>query len=149
MPARDVHHDLVRRALIKDGWRITHDPLSTRLGPARVFLDIGAEAIVTAEKEGRRIGIEVKGMTGRSPVTEFERALGQYLVYRSILSRVDREVRLYLAVPARRHAAVFDTALGRAVSDDYHINYVLYDPRREVVTRWIASMNSGASSAPS
>ncbi len=27
MPARDIHHDAVRNALVKDGWAITHDPL--------------------------------------------------------------------------------------------------------------------------
>lgn len=27
MPRRDLYHDTVRNALIKDGWTITHDPL--------------------------------------------------------------------------------------------------------------------------
>jgi hypothetical protein len=88
-------------------------------------------------------------MIGPSPVTEFERAVGQYLIYRSVLRRVDSEVRLYLAVPFRRYATVFETALGQLVSADYLINYVLYDPRREVITRWIDSTSSGLSSAPS
>jgi hypothetical protein len=26
MPARDLNHDIVRNALQKDGWTITHDP---------------------------------------------------------------------------------------------------------------------------
>jgi hypothetical protein len=26
MPARDYYHEVVRIALQKDGWRITHDP---------------------------------------------------------------------------------------------------------------------------
>jgi len=32
MPARDYDHDHVRRALIRDGWTITHDPLRLRWG---------------------------------------------------------------------------------------------------------------------
>ncbi|MBA4182514.1 MAG: fatty-acid synthase, partial [Acidobacteria bacterium] len=27
MPAKDIYHDTVKNALIKDGWTITHDPL--------------------------------------------------------------------------------------------------------------------------
>ena len=26
MPAKDVFHDCVKAALIKEGWKITHDP---------------------------------------------------------------------------------------------------------------------------
>jgi hypothetical protein len=27
MPARDLYHTSIKKALIKDGWTITHDPL--------------------------------------------------------------------------------------------------------------------------
>lgn len=30
MPARDIYHNTVKNALIKDGWTITHDPLRLR-----------------------------------------------------------------------------------------------------------------------
>ena len=36
MPARDLYHDVVRSALIKAGWMITHDPLVLKVGP-RIF----------------------------------------------------------------------------------------------------------------
>ncbi len=32
MPARDFYHDAVKNALTKDGWTITHDPLTLRWG---------------------------------------------------------------------------------------------------------------------
>ena len=39
MPARDYLHNIVKNALIKDGWIITHDPFTivfgTRLGRCR------------------------------------------------------------------------------------------------------------------
>jgi len=143
MPARDVHHDLVRRALVKDGWVITHDPFRMILGRETVFVDLGAHELVTAEKGGRRIGIEIKGMTGRSQVTEFERALGQYLIYRVVMSRFDPGRQLYLAVPNYRYDEVFDTELGRLVTAEYRLNYILYDTRLEVIEKWIDSTNSG------
>ena len=30
MPAKDAYHDAVKRALIKEGWTITDDPLHLR-----------------------------------------------------------------------------------------------------------------------
>jgi len=32
MPARDVYHNTVKQALIKDGWTITNDPLHLKWG---------------------------------------------------------------------------------------------------------------------
>jgi hypothetical protein len=145
VPARDAHHDLVRRALVKDGWVITHDPYRLVWGRETIYLDLGAAEVVTAEKDGRRIGVEIKSMRGKSPITEFERALGQYLIYRSVLTRYDPEARLYLAVPADRYIDVFNTSLGRLVSADYKINYVLYNPRREAIQQWIESTSTGPS----
>ena len=30
MPAKDIYHDTVKKAMIKDRWTITHDPLRLR-----------------------------------------------------------------------------------------------------------------------
>ena len=32
MSAKDVFHEVVKKALQKDGWQITHDPLSISVG---------------------------------------------------------------------------------------------------------------------
>ncbi len=43
MPAKDRYHDIVRRILEKEGWRITHDPYHIRVGRLDMFIDVGAE----------------------------------------------------------------------------------------------------------
>ena len=50
--AKDIFHDLVNEALIKDGWDVTDDPL-TLLNKAEggISTDLGAEKIITAWKE--------------------------------------------------------------------------------------------------
>ena len=82
-------------------------------------------------------------MGGRSQITEFERALGRFLVYRSVLSELDSGRQLYLAVPTARYDELFDTQLGKLVSADYRLNYIVYDPKREVIEKWIESTNFG------
>lgn len=43
MPAPDLYHDVVCTALIKDGWKITDDPLVLTIGRRSVFVDLGAQ----------------------------------------------------------------------------------------------------------
>jgi hypothetical protein len=87
--SRDVVHNLVKNALIKDGWKITHDPFLIGYGNRKVYADLGAEKLVAAEKGQEKIVIEIKSFLGVSLITELERALGQFMMYRSwrILSK--------------------------------------------------------------
>src|SRR5437899_10425944 len=83
MAAKDIYHDDVRSALIKDGWTITDDPFRLRWGKKDYYVDLGAEEVIAAEMSGRRIAVEVKSFVGPSIVDDMEKALGQYLIYRS------------------------------------------------------------------
>ncbi len=58
--ARDKFHQEVRQALIKDGWTITDDPLYIKVGKIPIHIDIGAEKLIGAEKEGEKIAVEIK-----------------------------------------------------------------------------------------
>ena len=87
MPARDIYHDQCKAALIKDGWRITHDPLSVNWNEKVLFIDLGAEEVLAAEKDGRKIGVEVKSFVGPSQVHDLEKALGQFVLYRVAMKK--------------------------------------------------------------
>jgi hypothetical protein len=139
MPARDVHHAAVRRALEHDGWTITHDPLSLRLGGRDFYVDLGAERLVAAERAGQRIAIEIKSFTGRSPVADLEQALGQFVLYRGVLRRVDPGRSLYLAVDAPTFGDLFATPIGRLLLDDERLQLLVFDPHREVIVEWISA----------
>ena len=76
MPAKDIYHDNVKKALIKDGWTITHDPYSISVEFNSVFVDLGAERVLAAEKENEKIAIEVKTFRGASDIVDFEQAVG-------------------------------------------------------------------------
>lgn len=71
MPSRDKIHDIVKTALIKDGWEITHDPFFIRLGRFRTYADLGAERPFAAQKGSRKIAVEIKSFIGRSPHLRF------------------------------------------------------------------------------
>lgn len=60
MAAKDIYHGSFVNALLKDGWIITHDPLTITVEETNLLIDIGAERIVTAERAGERIAVEIK-----------------------------------------------------------------------------------------
>ena len=66
----------VRLALEKDNWLITHDPLSFELTEkVKVRIDLGAEKLITAEKDNQKIAVEVKSFIGLSAISEFHTAI--------------------------------------------------------------------------
>ncbi|GAC1465455.1 MAG: hypothetical protein NVS2B14_16060 [Chamaesiphon sp.] len=79
MPAKDIYHDTVKVALIKDGWTITHDPSLIRLTRKRLYVDLGAERLIAAERGTEKIAIEVKSFTRASDMKDLEEA-GQILI---------------------------------------------------------------------
>ena len=98
MPQYDVYHEPVKRALLKDGWAITDDPYVLAYKGLRLYADLGAEKPLAAEKLERKIVVEIKVFGTPSPVTELERAIGQYSIYRTVLTRISPERELFLAI---------------------------------------------------
>lgn len=136
MPAKDTYHDAVRSALVKDGWTITDDPFRLVWGKRDFYVDLGAERVVAAEKAGNRIAVEVKSFVSASPMHDLELALGQFLLYRSILEEQEPDRALFLAIP-REAAEILDEPVGQLLISKHLIQAVVFDPHSEEVLRWI------------
>lgn len=137
MPAKDIIHETVKAALVKDGWRITHDPLTIPVDDTNVFIDLGAERPLAAEKDGRKIAVEVKSFTGISVMSDLERAFGQYEIYGMLLGRFEPERQLYLAVSASTFANVFERAVGKILISESSLKMIVVDLDRKEIARWI------------
>jgi hypothetical protein len=85
MSAKDAVHDAVRHALEKDGWLITHDPYYMKVGGVEMYIDLGSEAVLAAERNGEKIAVEIKSFLGTSTISEFHTALGQFINYQLAL----------------------------------------------------------------
>lgn len=66
MPAKDIYHDAVKNALIKDGWTITVDPYYIIYKKLRLIADLGAERSLSAQKGNDKIVIEIKSFLNPS-----------------------------------------------------------------------------------
>lgn len=137
MPAKDIYHDTVKRALQKDGWIITHDPFPLQIGRKRLSADLGAERLINAEKGTQKIVVEVKSFVGRSDVKDLEQALGQYILYRQVLNemRIDRS--LYLAISQPIFNSVFTIELGQVLLKNQIIKLIVFDEKSEAIVQWI------------
>ena len=106
MPADDTIKPAVVAALQKDGWTITHDPLTLDYDEISVSIDLGGERLLAAERGAERIAIEVKSFGGKSPVRAYRDALGQPLFAQRVrLQPVD--VHDFQAQRSNRHALFF------------------------------------------
>ncbi|MEE3719007.1 XisH family protein [Tumidithrix elongata RA019] len=98
MSARDLYHDAVKSALIKDNWVILADPYRIKYKDVDLYADLAAERSFAVEREGQKIVVEIKSFVGRSLMTDFHLALGQYKVYQMLLQETAPEYDLYLAI---------------------------------------------------
>ncbi|XPM60455.2 MAG: XisH family protein [Leptolyngbya sp. IPPAS B-1204] len=103
MSAKDIFHAQVKAALETEGWTITHDPYHIDFGFVDLYIDLRAEQLIAATREGRKIAVEIKSFLGASTIKEFHAAVGQFINYRIALEEMEPERQLYLAVP---HLAV-------------------------------------------
>lgn len=137
MAAKDKFHEAFRRALIKDGWEITHDPLTFRIEGLTISIDLGAEKLIAAQKEGIKIAVEVKSFISHSPLTDFHAALGQFLNYRLFLSHEEPDRQLYLAIPIDTYKNFFQKEIIQESLQLHSIRIIVYDSLSEVIDLWI------------
>lgn len=138
MPARDIFHDAVKIALQKDGWVITHDPLTVDLADGQLQVDLGAEQLIAASKDKTQIAVEIKSFVAPSAVSEFHTALGQYLNYRVALKVKEPERQLYLGISLEIYESFFGRQLPQLSLKEYQIKVVVFDPEDEVIVKWIS-----------
>jgi hypothetical protein len=98
MPARDRYHESVKAALIQDGWVIVADPYHIQYKDIDLYADLAARRPIAIERGGQQIVVEIKSFVGRSLMTDFHLAVGQYKVYQMLLEEVAPEYTLYLAI---------------------------------------------------
>jgi hypothetical protein len=134
MPAKDHYHDVVKRALAKDGWTITAEQHFIKLPERRFWVDLQAGL----QNENQRIFIEVKSFRNvPSPVESLAASVGKYVIYRVALDRLRDTTPLWLAIPQTAYRGIFSQAIGQAVIKRLGVSLIVYDIEREVIVRWI------------
>lgn len=138
MSARDTFHELVKNALQNQGWTITHDPYHIDLGFVDFYIDLGAERLLAATKDDRKIAVEIKTFLATSTISEFHTAIGQFINYRIALEDDDPDRLLYLAVPLDIYKRFFKYSFIQKVIGRNQIPLLVYDTQKQEIAQWIS-----------
>jgi XisH protein len=135
--AKDIFHENVREALLKEGWKITSDLLRIDLDETYVEIDLAAEMVFAAEREGEKIAVEVKSFLSRSIMSDFHTAIGQYLDYFDALEESEPERELFLALPidAYNHRVFQGRFIQKRLKKE-NVKLIVFDPLNNTITEW-------------
>ena len=134
--AKDIFHDIVIKGLEKEGWTITADPLEIEIGGVEMYIDLGAEQLLSAERSGEKIAVEIKSFVAPSNISAFHTAVGQFFNYRVALEIQEPERVLYLAVPLGTYRDFFQKQFIQLVIQRSQLKIIAYDPENEVIVEW-------------
>jgi hypothetical protein len=79
----------------------------------------------------------VKSFVSESNLTELQRALGQYLIYKSWLAEIEPERLIYLALDTEPFEDLFVDVSGRILLKDYKLGLIVIDSEKEEIIEWI------------
>jgi hypothetical protein len=137
MPALDIYHNAMKNALVKDGWTISHDPFHLRWGKKDMYVDLGARQLLAAEREERKIAVEIKSFVGASEMEDLKNAVGQFVLYRAFMRKTDPDRILYLAGRDITFNSLFEEPVGQLLIADENLNLIVFEAQNEVIVQWI------------
>ena len=136
MSARDKVHYQVVNALVKDGWTITHDPLNVRWKKRRLKVDLGAERLLAAQKGAEMIAVEIKSFIGKNDLDDLYQALGQFILYRKALKKVEPRRTLFLALDVNAYREAFGDEDGESLRAEEGVKLLVFDIATEEIVLW-------------
>jgi hypothetical protein len=137
MPAKDIYHNEVKNALLKDGWTITADPYFIKYEDAELYADLAAEKPIAAQRQGQKIVVEIKSFVGRSLMYDFHGALGQYMVYRNLIQLTEPEYKLYLAIDDVVYQNFFQRKSIQLITKENKLLLMVVEMEKEEILQWI------------
>jgi hypothetical protein len=138
MPAKDVYHEAVKNALIKDGWTITADPYPLEYEDVELYPDLAVEKVISEEQKQRKIIIEIKSFISSSLMKDFELALGQYILYRDLIQLAQDEYQeIYLAIKDEIYDTFFQRKSIKAVVKLNQVALLVINTDKEEIVQWI------------
>ena len=135
MPALDQCHDNVVNALAKAGWTVADRQFGFKTPLNWLFIDIQATRVTSGAIE-QILLVEVKCFAdGGSTMSDLYTAIGQYLVYRTMLRELGKSLPLYLAIPTKAYYGVFQRLVPSLI-DELKINVIVVDLGQERIELW-------------
>jgi len=137
MPKLDIIHNVVKNALIKDGWIITDDPYLIQYRRTTLYADLGAERPIAIEKSGQKLVVEVKSFVGTSKIQDLKEALVQYDIYLYLLEETAPDRKLYIAISETAYKSFFTQDVIQLILNRHQLPLIVVDIETEEIKKWI------------
>lgn len=138
MAAKDRILNAVKNALEKDGWTITADPYTIKYEDATLLADLSAEPAMAAVRDDRKVIIEVKSFLGPSAFHDLQQAVGQYIVYRTLLQETAPEHELFLGIGDEIFQSFFSRKSVKLILARNGISLLVVKLDTEEIESWIS-----------
>ncbi len=93
--------------------------------------------IISAEKAGEKIAVEIKSLVGHTFFYDYYQALGQFLVYKIALELVYPDKTLFLAVPKEAYEELKESYAFRESWNRYIVNLLIFNHKQKEISQWI------------
>lgn len=141
MPRRDIYHYQIRRALEKDGWIVTHDPMQIVWEEKPYAIDLATERLIAVERGEEKLAVEIKCFIGQNFSFDFYEAMGQYDSYFFALADLEPDRTTILAIPSIAYDKYFVKKHVWRLLALKNIPIVVVDTDKEIVIQWIRYPN--------
>ena len=135
--AKDLIHDAVKNALIKDGWTIVADPFRLDYKNFILRADIAAERRLPDGAVALRVVVEVKSFAANSFVRELQQAIGQYMMYLDAITLNQLPYQLWLSVSDEAYRTSFQQSGAAFAVQQYGLKLLVVDVEQEEIVQWI------------
>ena len=100
-------------------------------------MDDNARPAYFAEKGNDKIAVEIKSFLGKSIIAETQDAIGQFIMYREVLSDFETDRTLFLAIEKEVFESGFSENLRNLVLERLKIKVLIFDAGNEEITKWL------------
>jgi hypothetical protein len=135
--AKDLYHQAIKNALVKDGWTITGDPYPLEYEDLELYPDLAVEKFISETQSQRKIIIEIKSFISLSLVKDFELALGQYIIYRNLIRLIQDEYQeIYLAIKDEIYNTFFQRKSIQTIAKLNQLALLVVNIEKEEIVQW-------------
>ena len=141
--AKDFIHYFVKEALIKEGWKVTDDPLSIILAEDETFfeVDLAIEKKSISKSINKILAIEIKSFQGGSIINAFHEALGQFLNYKAAIQEQNLGYDLFLAVSEIGWKKINSYKFIQRRIAQFGLQFLIVNTKNKTISKWIKRLH--------
>jgi hypothetical protein len=132
---RDLYRNQVRNALLREGWRITHNALRLQRAQGETVTP-NVAPLLAAEKDERKIAVAINSFVGSSTLEDLQHIFRQLARSRVLLHSMDPDYTVYLALRQAVYHALCAAPTGPSLLKRAPCSLLVFEPRTEVIVHW-------------